>query len=260
LYEIAWSLLHLHLAEDLREHQPYVEPLIETLRTNWGPEGIGITQEFPVDLDNTATAYMLLSTLGEFPDPKVFETFEEEDHFRCYRFERNISVDVHIHLIMALRQTPDFPRRDDMLLKAINIVSRYMQPGYITDKWHVSPYYSTAHAIIALHGLVNDSLIQDQIDWLCNTQQPDGSWTFYPHFPPTAIEETAHALLALLVVQKRRGVIPHDIIKRGIKFLRSHYDYHQDLPALWVAKAVYRPLHITRAIFLATFALYDQLY
>jgi halimadienyl-diphosphate synthase len=260
LYEISWSLLHLHLAEDLKQFQHAAEPLIKRLELDWGPEGIGITKEFPVDLDNTAAAYMLLSTLGNGPEPRVFETFEEEDHFRCYRFERDLSLDVHTRLIMALRQTPDFPRRDDMLLKAINILMRCLHPGYITDKWHVSPYYSTAHAVIALSGLVADNLINDQIHWLCRTQQPDGRWTFYPHLPAAALEETAHALLALLVVQKRKGIIPDDIIKRGMGYLKANYHDHQTLPALWIAKTVNHPLHITRSVFLATFSLYDQLY
>jgi halimadienyl-diphosphate synthase len=259
LYEIAWALLHLDLAEDLAQINQIVQPVIKKIQADWGPEGIGITEEFPVDLDNTAVAYMLLSRLGNAPDPAVFEAYEEEDHFRCYRFERNISLDVHIHLVMALRQTPDFPRRDDMLLKAVNVLSRYLQSDFITDKWHVSPYYSTAHAVIALNGLA-DHLIEDQIYWLCHTQQEDGRWTFYPNFPRAAVEETALALLALLSVQKQNGSIPHDIIKRGMDYLTAHYHQHQDLPALWVAKTVNHPFHITCSIFLATFALYAQLY
>lgn len=260
LYETTWSLLHLYLAEDLTLFRKAVEPLMEKIKTSWTSEGIGITEEFPPDLDNTVAAYTLLSTLGDTPDPGVLEKYEEPDHFRCYQFERNISLDVHTHLLMALRQAPDFPRRDDMMLKAINILIRHLQPGFIADKWHVSPYYSTAHALIALHGLVSYHLIQDQIDWLCNTQQDDGRWTFYPHFPPAAVEETAHALLALLVIQKRDGTIPHSTIKRGMDFLIAHYTGQTDLPALWVEKTAYHPTHIARSIFLATFSLYEQLY
>jgi uncharacterized protein YfaS (alpha-2-macroglobulin family) len=112
---------------------------------------------------------------------------------------------------------------------------------------------------MALSGLA-DHLIEDQIYWLCQTQQADGHWTFYPNFPRAAVEETAYALLALLVVQKQKGSIPHDIIKRGMDYLTTHYHQHQGLPALWVGKGLYHPLHITRSVFLATFALYNQLY
>jgi halimadienyl-diphosphate synthase len=146
-----------------------------------------------------------------------------------------------------------------MLLKAINVLSHYLQSDFIADKWHVSPYYSTAHLIIALNGLA-DHLIENQIHWLHRTQQANGSWTFYPHFPPAAVEETAFALLALLVVQKRNGSVPHDIIKRGMDYLTAHYHPDQALPALWVSKTVYHPTYITRSVLLATFALYDQLY
>lgn len=259
VFEISWTLMHLSLAEDLTQFQQTARPLIEEISANWGPEGAGLTGEFPSDLDDTAAAYMLLSTFGKAPDPAVFEAFEEESHFHCYQFERNISLDVHIHLVMALRQAPDFPRQDDMLLKAINILSRYLQTDFISDKWHVSPYYSTAHAVISLSGLA-DHLIEDQVFWLCHSQQSNGSWTFYPNFPPSALEETAHVLLALLVVQKHNGSIPDNIIRHGMNYLRSHYHYHRELPALWVAKTVYHPAHITESIFLAAFALYDQLY
>jgi halimadienyl-diphosphate synthase len=259
LFEIIWSLLHLYLAEDLRQFPQAVRPLMEHIEAGWGPEGIGLTRGFPADFDNTAAAYMLLSTLSRAPEPAVFKRYEEEDHFRCYRFERNISLDVHIHLVMALRQAADFPGRDDMLVKAIHLLSRYLESDFITDKWHVSPYYSTAHAVMAVSGLA-DHLIQDQIYWLCYTQQPNGCWTFYPNFPPAAVEETAYALLGLLVVQKQNGSIPHVIIQRGMDFLKSQYRDHQNLPALWVGKGLYHPLHITRSVFLAAFALYDELY
>ena len=113
--------------------------------------------------------------------------------------------------------------------------------------------------MIALRGL-GDHLIKDQIYWLCNTQQEDGRWTFYPNFPPAAVEETAYALLALLIVQQRNGSIADDTIKLGMGYLNTHYREHQNLPALWVGKGLYHPLHITRSVFLAVFALYDQLY
>jgi hypothetical protein len=74
------------------------------------------------------------------------------------------------------------------------------------------------------------------------------------------VEETAYALLGLLVVQKQNGSIPHIIIRRGMEFLKAHYHNHQDLPALWVGKGLYHPFHITRSVLLATFALYDALY
>ena len=259
LFEIIWSLLHLHLGEDLREFRQVSQPLIQSMETNWESEGIGLAQGFPADFDNTAAAYMLLSTLSDTPDPAVLRRYEEEDHFRCYRFERNISLDVHIHLVMALRQVADFPGRDDMLIKAINVLSRHLQPDFITDKWHVSPYYSTAHVVIALEGLA-DHLIENQIYWLSHTQQDDGRWTFYPGFPPAALEETAYALLALLVIQKRIGSTTNDTIKRGMDYLNTHYREHQNLPALWVGKGLYHPMHITRAVFLAVFALYDKIY
>lgn len=258
-FEINWALLHLHLAEDLTQFREDARHLIEKIEAGWGPEGIGLAEGFPAELDDTAAAFILLSAIRKAPDPTVFEEYEEEEHFHCYRLERNISLDVHTHLVTALRQLSDFPRRDDMQLKAISVLGRYLQSDFITDKWHVSPYYSTAHVVIALSGLA-DNLIQNQIYWLCNTQQADGRWTFYPSCRSVAMEETALTLLALLIVQKQNGSIPHRIIKRGMEYLKSNYREHDSLPRMWVAKGLYHPFHITRSIFLATFSLYHQLY
>lgn len=258
LFEIIWALHHLSLSADLRSLSPEIDPLIEIIAAAWKPIGIGFSPSFVPDLDDTALGFKILNDLEIFQDPLFFENYEVGDHFQCLPLERNLSLDVHIHVIHALKDTPDFPRRDDMLLKALNILGRDLTTEFIVDKWHVSPYYSTSHAIIALTGL-SDNIIKKQINWLLKTQRHDGSWTYYPDCPLAAIEETAYALLALMKVYEIRGNIPFDIINKGFDYLEKHHQPAKALPALWIHKNLYNAHHIVDSVILAAMAQYQEL-
>jgi len=258
LFEIIWALYHVSLSIDLRLLSPEIDPLIELIATAWKPTGIGFSPSFVPDLDDTALGFKILNDLELFQDPSFFETYEVGDHFQCLPLERNLSLDVHIHVIHALKDTPDFPRRDDMLLKALNILGRDLTTEYIVDKWHVSPYYSTSHAIIALTGL-SDNIINKQINWLLKTQRCDGSWTFYPGCPLAALEETAYALLALMKVYEKRRDVPFDIINKGFNYLEKHHRPAEELPALWIHKNLYNAYHIVDSVILAAMTQYQEL-
>ncbi len=259
LFEIIWILYHLSFNIDLRELQPGINPLIEYLKDAWTERGVGFSKTFAVpDPDDTSLAFKLLNDFGIHQDPAVLEIYEVDDHFQCYPLERNISLDIHVHIVDALKKVRDFPRRDDMLLKALNILGRDLTTEYIVDKWHVSPYYSTAQAIIALTGL-SDNIIKDQIKWLLTTQRDDGSWTFYPRCPKAAIEETAHTLLALMTVYEKKDNIPFEVIDKGFRYLEQNYKSVEDLPALWINKALYNPYHIVEAMILSVITKYQSL-
>ena len=258
LFEIVWSLYHIGLQQSLTTLAPDILPLLDTIKAAWGKNGIGFSKDFLVDPDNTSLGFFILSQFGPLPNPGVFEYFEEEDHFRCYAFERNISLDIHVHIVDSLKSVPDFERRDEMLLKALNILGRYLTDEYIVDKWHVSPYYSTSHAIIGLTGL-SDKIIRKQINWLLKTQWPDGSWTFYPKLPRAAVEETAYALLALMTVYEKKGNVPLDVIDRGFDYLLTHYKSAEELPELWIHKGLYNPYYIVEAVILSAMSKYAAL-
>jgi len=137
-------------------------------------------------------------------------------------------------------------------------LGRDLTTDYVVDKWHISPYYSTSHAIIALTGLA-DNIIKKQINWLLKTQRPNGSWTFYPTTPKAAVEETAYALMALMTVSEKRGTIPLEVIERGFRYLEKHYTSPEDLPALWIHKTLYNPYYIVESVILSAFHQYQQL-
>ena len=258
-FEIVWSLYPLYLYQELTGYGPDILPLVKTLKTAWTEKGVGLSRNFIVDPDDTAIGFLILNQFGLNPDPGVFEHFEEKDHFRCYAFERNISLDIHIHIIEALKTMPDgYWRKQELLSKALQVLKHYLSHEYLVDKWHVSPYYTTAHTIISLTGLA-DKMLDKQINWLLKTQRPNGRWTYYPNYPLAAIEETAHALLALMTVYEKRGDISFKVIERGYHFLQTHYRTVEELPALWINKNLYNPYYIVEATILAALAKYQTL-
>ncbi|NJN93189.1 MAG: hypothetical protein HC875_03385 [Anaerolineales bacterium] len=258
LFEIIWTLHHLTLTVDLTMLEPAINPLLDTLMHAWTERGVGFSTTFVADPDDSSVALRIFNKLGIYKDPAVLEWYEVGDHFECMPLERNLSLDAHIHIIHALKTAPDFPRREELLLKALNILGRDLTTEYIVDKWHVSPYYSTSHAIIGLTGL-SDPIIPKQIAWLLKTQRPDGSWTFYPNLPGAAVEETAYALLALMVVREKRGNIPLRVIERGIHYLEKHYTVAEALPSLWIHKCLYNPYHIVESVVLSALDKYRNI-
>lgn len=258
IFEIVWVLYHISLNADLRALRPTVDPLVEFLAQVWTDKGVGFSVTFVPDPDDASLAFRVLNKLGRVQDPSFLEIYEVGDHFQCFPLERNISLDVHIHIVDALKDSVDFPRRDDLLLKALNILGRDLTTEYIVDKWHISPYYSTSHAIMALTGL-SDNIIKKQINWLLKTQRRDGSWTHYPNHPKAAIEETAYALMALMTVYEKRKNIPFDIIDRGFRYLERHYRTAEELPAMWINKALYNPYHIVDSVILSAMYKYEEL-
>ena len=258
LFEMIWALHHLSLNVELESLRPTIDPFLELLGNVWTPKGVGFSATFIPDSDDTSLGLRLLHKIGIYADPLVLEAYEVDDHFQCLPFERNISLDIHIHIVHALKESKDFSRRDDMLLKALNILARHLTTEYIVDKWHVPPYYSTSHAVMWLAGL-SDNIITKQINWLLKTQRNDGAWTFYPHHPKAAIEETAYVLMALMTVYEKGGDIPFSIIDKGFRYLASHYTAVEELPSLWIHKVLYNPYHIVEAIILSALAKYEDL-
>ena len=250
LFETIWTLHHFSLVTDLQTLRPTINPMINWLLECWQPAGVGFSYGFVPDPDDTALALRLLHRLGISVNPRVLEFYEEEDHFRCYPLERTISVDVHLHIIHALQELAGFPRKAELMTKALTILNQTLKSVSIVDKWHVSPYYSTAHAIISLAGF-RDDLIQNQIRWLLNTQREDGRWTHYPAHPKAAIEETAHVLLALMTIYETNGSVSFRTIERGYRYLEKHYRCPEEIPAMWVNKGLYNPYHIVEAIILS---------
>jgi hypothetical protein len=156
--------------------------------------------------------------------------------------ERTSSVSVNLHALLALRLQPGFPHRALAERAAAWLMARMKPDGLFDDKWHLSPYYSVAHAIPAFEGW-DDYLACAYIDYLLNQQQADGGWGY---FGRSTLEETGHCVIGLYHAASAGLLDDLAPLRRAAGF----FEAHAGQPArerLWIGKTLYRPESIVRS-------------
>jgi halimadienyl-diphosphate synthase len=254
IFEFAWALWNLtrgQKSDPLIES--YRDSLLDQLALAWHPEqGIAHNSTAAVpDGDDTGLVYELFAQFGRTPDPAALWHYEEETHFRCFDLESHPSVIANIHILGALRQShhsTDHP--------AVQKITAFLQSEkdarhFWADKWHISPYYPTCRAIIVCSGYV-DQLVDEAIDWLMQTQNPDGSWGY---FSPTS-EETAYALQALMVRQQQGYDVPNEMLRRAVGWLAEHVA--PPYPPLWIGKSLYCPTLVVQSAIISVLRQYEN--
>jgi halimadienyl-diphosphate synthase len=253
-FERAWVLWNLALAGPLDDQTlALCQPHLDHLESAWKPQqGVGFAAGYtPKDGDCTSVAYEVLNHFDRSPDLETVLLYEEQDHFRCYALEANPSVSGNIHILGALRQA-GLGVTHPSVSKALRFLQRTRSArGPWFDKWHISTYYATAHAIIACADYTDD-LVHDAVSWMLKTQNADGSWGTYL---PTA-EETAYCLQALVVWKRHGGQVPCGVLRRGAAWLADHAEPPY-LP-LWIAKTLYTPELVVRSAVLSALRLAAQ--
>jgi halimadienyl-diphosphate synthase len=247
IFETTWALWNLSLA-GMDYHQATTQHLM-ALKTLWDMgKGVGHSSSYSVsDSDDSALTFRVLKLAGLEPDPGPLYQFEGETHFICYPYERNSSAGVNIHTLEALKGVNTY---------SVGKASRWLRKSqvngrYWTDKWHASPYYATAHAIIALMGVDHD-LATSAVQWILDTQRLDGGWGYYDR--PTA-EETAYCLQALSVYIRQVEPVDRQVLARGRQSLLTHRD---DLPALWIGKCLYTPVRVVESAICSALAMTES--
>ncbi|HSD83742.1 MAG TPA: hypothetical protein VLG46_07780 [Anaerolineae bacterium] len=256
IFDTSWVLYNLELANHYANLNGDLTARLESLRQAWtDKQGLGFSHDYSVpDLDDTAVVFKLLRRAGYAVDPTVFLNYERDGHFICFPFERNPSVGVNVHLLDALQTCPDWEHQPRMVEKILGFLRRSrLEDAYWHDKWHISPYYITSHAVIATMNCAKE-LAQDAVQWMLKTQRPDGSWGFYQ---PTA-EETAYCLQALAAYQREGGSIEWGVLDRAAEFVYRHYQA-EAFPAMWIDKALYTPEHIVRSTLISALSMYGAL-
>ena len=256
---------------DARPVAPAIEPHVAALAGELQRKnGAGYNSYFAVpDLDGTSMVFRALTWAGLAPDPALLAQFEEDDHFRCFPFERNPSISAHVHLLDALRAAPPFPDRERMIRKVLSFLdrSRTLRTFWF-DKWHASPYYTTAHAIAALReeagpstlppsGVAGQALAADAVYWIVNTQNEDGSWGYYA---TSTAEETAYCVQALAAHGRNRATAPalRDAVRRGVDYLLASPErLNRSYTPLWIAKSLYSPRWVVHSTVLSALAVAD---
>jgi halimadienyl-diphosphate synthase len=255
IFERAWALNNMFLVNG--DFVPEVQPHLDALEQVWSSRGLAHSTSYsPVDLDDTAWTLAALTRAGRHVSPEALLQFEADDHFLCYAYERSISSGVHVHLLDALKAMPDFPGRQRMMDKAISCLQRMcVADTFWYDKWHASPYYITAHAVITLMDLV-PSMITNAITWLIYTQRPDGGWGYRV----STAEETAYTLQALVICRRHGVHVPSSTFQQGASYLEESVQRRTNsYRSLWLCKVLYSPTWIVHSAILSAMAMIQQL-
>jgi halimadienyl-diphosphate synthase len=255
IYEIAWVLWNIGLIEGSAQNES-LQRYLTQLRAAWKHgEGVGFTHDHSIsDGDDTAMVASLLARFGNERDLETLRAFTNRDHFRCFPLEIDPSVSTNVHFLDALRHAGESIDHPDVQLIIRFLKKEQVNGTYWFDKWHASPYYTTAHAIITCSGYCNN-LVEKSVEWLISSQRLDGSWGFYS---AASAEETAYALQALAVWKRCcRGKFPAEILRRGAAWLKSHQDVSLS-PSLWIAKSLYMSSWVISAEIFSALKLVEQ--
>jgi halimadienyl-diphosphate synthase len=192
-----------------------------------------------------------LARFGEQPNIETVLTFEENDHFRTYHLEAHSSNSVNIHALAALHRA-GYKIDSPSIQKILNYLKESrVANAYWFDKWNLTPYYTTAHAMIVCAGFAND-LVMSSVQWILDTQNKDGSWGI--QFPTA--EETAYCIQALHVWSQHGGSVPKDSIQRARTWLKDHVE--PPYPPLWIGKGLYSPDLIVRSAIISALLLAEE--
>lgn len=257
IFECVWVLWNLSLT-NLYQQDKAIAALcnehMDYLEKHWqAGQGLGLSQFFSVpDADDTIVAHELFSKFGRSSELGAVLQYEDEEWFRCYHYEANASVDVNIHALGALKQV-GYEKSNPSIQKALKFIrANRLSNKYWMDKWNLSPYYTTAHLIIAACGY-DDRLCEESIKWILETQEQNGSWGFY--YSPTA-EETAYCIQALAKWQQYTGRSFRARIQRAAIWLMANCEPPY-LP-LWIGKSLYCPEVLVKSSILSALALAQE--
>lgn len=248
VFNKSWVLYNLEITGTLSDYFDVMHGHLDSLYQSWdNVRGVGFSQGYPVpDLDDTAVVFKLLKRAGFPVSADPFLQYEKETYFTCYTFERTPSIGANVHLLDALAAHLGYEHRPRMVKKILRFLRTVrQQEGYWMDKWHISPYYITSHAIIAAIGFDND-LARDAVKWILSTQRSDGSWGWYG---PTA-EETAYCMQALITYHNQVDRLNTTQINQGADYLYRQYGIWK-MPSMWIEKCLYTPEHIVESTILS---------
>jgi halimadienyl-diphosphate synthase len=254
-FETAWTLWNLSIVPgytNLREEYE-VQHHVNTLSQSWNEhKGAGFSSEYSVnDSDETAFVYDTLSRYGVTKEADHILGYEEKEWFRCFDLESNPSISANIHILSALRQA-GLEKDNPSIRKILGFLQKMRSgQGYWKDKWHISPYYTTAHAIIACAGFANE-LALPAIEWMTQTQHSDGSWGY--QF--SSAEETAYCIQALEIWRQHSGNVSRESMKRAFAWLQENSE--PPYPPLWIGKGLYAPELVARSAILSALLISEQ--
>jgi hypothetical protein len=210
------------------------------------PTGIGLSDHFAVDGDDTAAAIIAFDRAAMPVDRSWLDYFRTGVQYWAYPGERHGSIS-----LVARAMHAAIVLGDDVTATAVYLRSQQQADGrWCHDKWHASWLYTTMHAMIAMAMAGDSESVARARSALLRAQGPDGGWG--------TAEETAYALLGLVYAHRIR---PSDQLLRALKagssWLVGAGPLAADGPPLWIGKELYTPPRIVQAAQLAALIAVD---
>jgi hypothetical protein len=233
---IAGLLNHPALHDVVHDQLSNLMPAIQA-------HGLGLSDHFVADGDDTAAALLVLKAAGFAVELAPLEHFTNANHFYAYSGELHGSVSLTARCISTL----DRFRYDGAdPTPYVQYMLDLQQPDgrWKHDKWHGSWIYTTLHVVLALCDIGgNEAAVQRAIEALLAHQKPTGNWGTQ--------EETAYAIFAL---RAARRATPSERIDAALA-RAEHWMHtchpHSDAATGWIGKELYRPYRIVRTVELA---------
>lgn len=221
------------------------------LASAFSEAGIGFTNAFCPDGDDTAVATGVLREAGHAVSFDALGSFGRGDHFCAWTSELQSAVTVTAHALYALgRENMLSP--EDMQPYIEYLRARQLPSGlWMGDKWNNSALYVTSQILIAWVACGHHRPIGYIIDGLLAYQHSNGGWGTGT---TATIEETAYVVLALL--QARRAGLLSPAAKAALQqagrcLFDNDWHLQEDVPLCWLGKELYGVKRISQMVVLA---------
>lgn len=246
------NALYALLIGGLLDHpglQDVVQPQLRDLAQALRPQGLGFSDHFTPDGDDTAEALAVLQAAGYPVDLATLRHFAHDDHFCAYPGELQPALSVTAHVVHVLRLCGHDSERAQQYM----IANQLPDGRWCGDKWNGSWLYTTCQVIIALVGAGHSTALGRAAQALLASQHADGGWGAHG----SSAEETAYGVLALRALLRDRDddpAIRQALERAEQRLLEDYRPFTSSMHPCWQAKEIYRPYRLARMIELvATF-------
>lgn len=241
-FEQAFALHTLQMAGLLDEPalQDSISTQIQSLALSLQPLGLGFSDYFAPDGDDTLAAIAILKGTGHDVPEAPLRFFQNGTHFVAYQGEMQPAASVTARGLHALSMSNEtMPTAENF------IVERQQKDGrWLGDKWNSSWFYTTYLSLFALsqHNGNGRYHYLSVGNALRKHQNHDGGWSTSGL---SNFTETAYAMLTLELIDDPRY---QNILQAGFHWMLDNYSpFAKKTTSCWLNKQSYRADRIDRS-------------
>ena len=211
------------------------------------PKGLGLSDGFQPDGDNTAAAVAALNAAGFRVSPDILLQFRRARHFCAYPKELQPSISVTARAVDALRLL----KMDVSEWQHFLVNYQQADGRWLGDKWNVSWLYTTCVVLHTLRGAGYIDAKKAAWNALRTSQHADGGWGMGEE---STLVETAYGLLSARSLMQEDLLDPNSLqaVSRAYNWLiRQYVGAKLDSHTRWLGKELYSAARIDRAFILS---------